>query len=194
MIVDLTAVTAVQAVVEVIPPAAVALCAAHDRGHRDRTGRGNESAGFGDHAHGRVEHPEGSPDRRTIVLDGQVGPRVGRYGKAAADVEQGQPVPGLCGMSDQLAADVNGLDIHPGIHGLGSHVKRQPLDGDAQIRGQGEQPRHGRRRAAEFLRQITHGVGTAETHPDQQRYPLAKFDELAQLVGIVDDEASDPKT
>ena len=66
---QLAAVGAVQAVVEVVPPMAFALRAAHDRGDADRGRPDDVAAGLGDDAHALRQLGQRRADRRAEAAD-----------------------------------------------------------------------------------------------------------------------------
>ena len=191
MIEHLAAIASVQAVIEIIPPAPVAQRAPHHGGDGDRGGRGDVAPRFGDDAQGRLQRAQGVANRRTEFLDGHRARPSNRPGIRRRYRACEARCRALQSAQHQVATHVDGLDMHRGAGRLRTGVKRQPLDFDAQLRGEREEVRDALRVAAEFARQIGYRIGAAERYANQQRDAAPEFHELAQLVGIVDDEARD---
>jgi hypothetical protein len=75
---------------------------------------------------------------------------------------------------------------------LRSGVKRQPLDLDAQLRGEREQIRPPPPDRSRICATGRRRRRAAERDANQQRNAVLEFFELSQLIRIVDDEALTP--
>src|SRR5690606_3796652 len=188
MVEQLTAVRSVQAVVEVVPPAPVALRFAHHARDRDRRRRGNEAARLGDDANVLRQLRERFTDWRAERLDGHNVLAVCDR-KASTDVEdleRGQPCEQA--FRDQVRAGANRLDVLGRIGRLRADVEGQSAHADTEPPRELDAPQHGIRLAAELRRQIDHGARTAKRHPQEQLRTLAIAYALLDLVLIVGDE------
>ena len=117
------------------------------------------------------------------------------HGKSAADIEAVETLEAARGsVRHQVAAGSDRLDVLAGVGHLRPDMEGQAADGQAEIDRHVEQRRHGRGLASELARQVDHRRRVAERHAQQQLDPLAIPGELAELVGVVDDEPADPVT
>src|SRR5690606_21481173 len=185
---QLTAVRAIQAVVKVIPPAAVALRAPHDARYGDRRGRGDEPPWLGDHAHVRRQAGERGANGSAEVLDVRRRLAVADR-EAPADiqyVERRQT-------GQQRPADQNGAGQyrHPEVarrHRVRADMGRQSAHAHAEPAAGLDELEHCAGLAAELARQIDHRTGAAEGHSQQKLGALAITAELADFVRVVGDE------
>jgi hypothetical protein len=191
VIVELPAVGAIDAVVEVIPPASVAHRPPHHGRQRDARGPADEAPGFGDHAHALRQPGERRADRPAEPLDGRGGFQVVDR-ESAADVERVERAEPAGGSRvDETRAGPDRLHVHVGPRDLRTHVEREAGDADARPRRQRDEIERRRRVAAELPGQVDDRRAAAERHAQQQPHAFAIRHELGDLVRVVDDESRD---
>src|SRR5882672_11851726 len=133
VLVMLAAEEAIDAIVQVVPPATLSLCPAHDGRISHRCGSDDEATGLGDDAHLAWNSLESLVDRPAEGLDLRHRRAVGDR-ESAADIQDIEgPLPHLFALRHQACAHAYRLYILRGVGRLRSHVKRKTADPHAEL-------------------------------------------------------------